>query len=316
MEDSFVEPDTAALLAQLAALGGPKLSEMAVADARAAVRMLAAQLDLPCEAPCAAADIPAGDGPPVPSRLYTPAEGQAGPVILYAHGGGWVLGDVETYDRFCRHLATVTGRRVLAPDYRLAPEHPFPAAHDDVVEAARWLAGSPEAVGAKVTGIALAGDSAGGALAATAALDPRLSGAKLLALLLLFPVTDLSRTTLSYARFAEGYLLEAADMAYFAEAYAPDLRDRRDPRLSPLLAPDLAGLPPVTILTCGLDVLRDEGRAFAAALVSAGVETAFHEAPGQIHGVAIMRGALASARRTLAIVLDEFSRRIERRGSE
>ena len=206
--------------------------------------------------------IPRGLAPvscPTSSSAGAPAE----PVIVYLHGGGWVVGTLDTPDALCRRLATRSGCRVLSVDYRLAPEHPFPAAYDDALAIIRWLEQSPKELGQPVSGVALAGDSAGGAIALAAALES--SGERLGALLLLYPVTDISRSHPSYGLFAETAFLLADDMRYFAESYAPSGGLRRDPRVSPLLASDVSRLPPTTLLTCGFDVLRDEGRAWVRA---------------------------------------------------
>ena len=307
----FIEPETSALLQGLAAQAGPRLHEMPVPEARAAVRALTQHLDLPCPLPCETKDLGPGEAPVV-ARLYLPV-GPTGAVIVFVHGGGFVLGDLDTYDFLCRHLATRTGLRVLAPDYRLAPEHTFPAAFTDVLTTVSWVGTSPAVLGAPVWGVALAGDSAGGALCASCAGTLHCdAGNAIAALLLLYPVTDLSSQTASYHRFATGFLLEAAAMELFVRSYTPNSTDRRDPRASPLLQEDLSRMPRTTLLTCGLDVLRDEGRAYAARLVAAGVETFYREARGQIHGMATLRGALPCARSTLDEVIDSFARQIAR----
>jgi acetyl esterase len=194
---------------------------------------------------------------------------------------------------------------VLSPAYRLAPEHPFPAAIEDVQDAVSWAASSPAVLGQPVTAIALAGDSAGATLSAAAALSYDAT-APLLALLMLYPVTDISRTAASYDLFAEGYVLEAADMRFFVNSYAPGVDTRTDPRASPLLAANLAALPPTTLLTCGLDVLRDEGRAFAARLALSGVDVTYSEARGHVHGIATMRRAVPSACIPIDRAIDDF----------
>jgi acetyl esterase len=312
VSDHFVAADTAELLRNLAALGGPKLREMPLPEARAAALAMSQQLDLPCGEECVVTDLNTPGSPAVAVRLYAPRASTSGPVIVYSHGGGWMLGDLSFCDSLCRYLSARSRYRVLSVDYRRAPEHPFPAAHDDVAAVSQWLATSPRALGAPVTGIALAGDSAGGGLAAAVALGRREGrNDPLLAVLMLYPVTDASRTSPSYQRFSEGFLLEAADMNYFVHNYVPTAELRSDWRVSPLLAPDLASMPPVTLLTCSLDVLSDEGRAFAVRLVEAGVQTTYLEARGQIHGIATMRGALASARSTIDAAIDSFIAQIQ-----
>jgi acetyl esterase len=313
MNHPYVDPDTARLLQSFRAMSGVKLRELPLAEARAAAAGMSQQLDLPCPETCAVTPLVMEGATPIPARLYLPGGDErhsaaaAGPVILYAHGGGWVLGDLEYADALCRHLATRTHRRVVSVDYRLAPEHPFPAAFEDVTAAMSWIASSPPVLGAKVSAIALAGDSAGGGLVAAAALHrEQTPSAPVVALLMFYPVTDISRTTSSYEQFAADFVLEAEDMHYFAAAYAPAAEVRRDSRVSPLRAESLAALPPTTLLTCGLDILRDEGRAFAAHLARDGVDITYIEVRGHTHGMATMRGALPSARDPINRAIDAF----------
>lgn len=312
MSRPFVDVDCAKLLESLAAQGSVSFRDLTLEQARAATLLMARQLDLPCESPCVLTEL-RPRAAEVPLRLYTPAAAATDgsqPVIVYAHGGGWIVGNLESCDAFCRHLSTRSGYRVLSVDYRLAPEYPFPTAFDDVLGAVRWIGGSPQECGAAVSGVALAGDSAGGALAAAASAECAAAGEIPLATLLLYPVTDISRRHPSYDMFAEGFLLEAQDMSYFIRLYTPVAASRSDPRASPLLTQDLSGMPPTTILTCGLDVLRDEGRAFARRLIDSGVETTYLEARGQVHGIAMLRGAIPSARVPIDRAIDAFSSRI------
>ena len=309
MSQHPIQPDTAALLKNLAAQGGPKLSEMPVLEARAAVRALTQYCDLPCPTPCVTRDLATSGERPVPVRLYSPRTDTTGPVIVFVHGGGFVLGDPDAYDAFTRYLSVRTGLRVVSVNYRLAPELPFPAAFDDVNRTISWVLANPMELGGCADAVALAGDSAGAALSACCSAE---SQSSIRALLMLYPVADLAARSASYSSFREGYLLEAADMEYFIRSYTPDERDRRDPRASPAMIADLSQFPPTTVLTCGLDVLRDEGRAFASRLVAAGIETHYREAHGQIHGIATLRGAIPSARAVLDDVIDNFSRQITR----
>jgi acetyl esterase len=304
-----IQPDTAALLKNLAAQGGPKLSEMPLLEARAAVRLLTQYCDLPCAAPCVTHDLATSGELPVPARLYYPQADTTGPVIVFVHGGGFVLGDPDAYDAFTRYLSTRTGLRVVAVNYRLAPEFPFPAAFEDVNRTISWVLSNPKELGACADAVALAGDSAGAALSACCTAERQSS---IRALLMLYPVTDLAARSVSYRTFREGYLLAATDMEFFIRSYTPDERDRSNPCASPAQIEDLSRFPPTTLLTCGLDVLRDEGRAFASRLVAAGVETHYREALGQIHGIATLRGAIPSARAVLDDVIDNFARQIAR----
>ena len=227
-----------------------------------------------------------GPGGPVAARLYVPfADGKRRPLVVYYHGGGWVLGDLDTHDTVCRHLAREAQAGVLAIDYRLAPEHRFPAAVDDALAAFYWAAANAAALGFHPGRVAVAGDSAGGNLAAVVAqLAGRDGGPRPAAQLLAYPVTDLSTKHPSYRLFAEGFLLTERDMDWFRAHYVPDDATALDPRVSPLLAPDVRGLPPAVVLTCGFDVLRDEGEAYARRLEEAGVQVALRRSAGLIHG--------------------------------
>jgi acetyl esterase len=245
--------------------------------------------------------IPA-DGHDLPARVYhAAAPAGPAPVLLFFHGGGWVIGDLGVYDSLCAETARQLGMTVVSVDYRLAPEHRFPAAPEDCLAATRWLAGSPEAVGHPVTGIVLAGDSAGGNLAAICA--QQLSGTlavPLLAQWLIYPGTDMTAATGSMQEFADGYLLTSDSMTWFMDHYFEDGADRTGPLASPALTGNVVHTPPALVFTCGLDPLRDQGRAYAAQLVAAGVPTVFQEAAGQIHGCYTLRQAIPSAQDDLS----------------
>jgi acetyl esterase len=223
----------------------------------------------------AVTDVDAGG---VPARLYVPAAGA--PVVVYAHGGGWVLGGLDTHDGLCRLLADRSGCAVLAVDYRLAPEHPYPAAFDDIERAVDWLRGTGAARhGVDASRLAVAGDSAGGHLAAAGARRARDRGEPYAYQVLACPVID---PRMRYGDFDE-YGLTRGEMRFFWDAFAPPGQvDREHPDLAPLGA-DLAGLPPALVVTAEYDVLRDEGEAYAAALASAGVPTIAVRYPGLIH---------------------------------
>lgn len=282
-------PDVRAFLDSLA--GMPKLSfrDMGVEQARAIVRDVAAAFDLPPDptVEVEAATISAPDGNAIPVRIYTPqAMDETAPLILYLHGGGWVTGDLDSYDSACRALATMSAMRLVSVGYRLAPEHPFPAAFDDALAVAQGIAAAQ--------GMVLAGDSAGGNLAAAVALALAGAESPVRGLLLFYPVLDCSRQSSSYAAFAEGYLLEAGDMAYFIDCYVPNSAMRSDWRCSPLLSDALSTLPPTVIMGSGFDPLRDEARAFVTACRAAGVAIEDVEATGHIHGIVTLRAAMPS----------------------
>lgn len=294
----YPQADTQAVLGAMAAMDGPKLREVPAEQSRQMFRQMVQMLEKPAPAVARIDDL-AVPGPhgQIPVRFYAAAAcDMAGPLIVYFHGGGWVFGDLETHNSFCADLAAASGLRVLAVDYRMAPEHRFPVAHDECEAVVRWAAGSPSVLGGPVAVIGVAGDSAGGNLAAATALalrdDPSVD---VRAQWLIYPVTDMAHQSASYDENAEGYLLERADMVYFRDAYAPSASDWPDWRLSPLLVDDLSRLPSAVVMTCELDPLRDEGRAYAGRLISAGVPVCFIEAQGQIHGVVTLRQAIASA---------------------
>jgi acetyl esterase len=218
----------------------------------------------------------------LPARLYHPG-GARDTLVIYLHGGGWTIGSLETHDRACRRLAARAGVAVLAVDYRLAPEHPAPAAVDDTLTALRWAAGGPGELGFRPRVIALAGDSAGGALAELAALRTRSDAVGPDFVALAFPNTDLAAAGGSMVDNAHGYGLESADIAWFNRQWVPDRTRWPDPDLSPLRVEDLTGFPPTVIVTCELDPLRDQGEAFADRLRAAGVEVMGRREPGMVH---------------------------------
>lgn len=302
----MVLKDTQQILDIFNSTPGPKLYELAPAEARAMYLEMGRQLDLPPETLDAVRDLTVPvNNDTLRARLYQPKAECTGPLVVYFHGGGWVIGDLESHHSFCTALARQLGLRVLAVDYRLAPEHPFPAAHDDCLAAVRWATTSPPELGTAVPAIALAGDSAGGNLAIATGLAMS-DGTRALAQLLLYPATDLAEQSGSYTSCGEGYLLDRPLMEWFCDSYAPAKECRTDTRLSPLRLEDVSASPPTVLLTCGLDPLRDEGRAYAAKLANAGVEVHFSEAEGQIHGVATLRGGIASAAAPLNTCIDLF----------
>jgi acetyl esterase len=242
-----------------------------------------------------------GPAGPIPARLYVPRDGAPPrPLGGYYHGGGWVVGDLDTHDATCRHLAHATTAAVLSVAYRLAPEHRFPAAVDDALAAFAWAVREAPSLGADPARVAVAGDSAGGNLAAVVAQQTaRADGPRPKAQLLIYPVTDLSTKHPSYRLFGKSFFLTEADMDWYRGEYLPDEAAARDPRASPLLAPDLSGLPPAIVLTAGFDVLRDEGEAYARRLHDAGVPVELRRNAGQIHGFANASSVSPTARATM-----------------
>lgn len=228
------------------------------------------------------------DGPPLSARYYRPAGAAAEavlPVLLYFHGGGWTVGNVPSFDVLCRDLANGAGSAVVSVSYRLAPEHPFPAAVEDAFFALRWLAREAGALRLDAHRIAVGGDSAGGNLATVAALEARdASGPAVCAQVLVYPATDQRGVTPSHTTYGEGFMLTREVIAQFQSFYLPDAGARLDWRASPVLAPSLAGLPPTLMILAECDPLADDGEAYARRLQQAGVKVDMHVFPGMIHG--------------------------------
>lgn len=221
----------------------------------------------------------------LPARLYRPVPGPA-PLVVYLHGGGWTIGSLESHDRMCRRLADGSGAAVLAIDYRLAPEHPWPASIDDTVAALRWVATAPAGLGEAPTAVAVAGDSAGGTLAALGCLRLRDEDPSALPDLqvLLYANTDLTGAQPSIREKATGWGLDSATVRFFNSQWVPDQARWSDPAVSPLHAPDLSGLPGALVVSAEHDPLRDESEAYARRLRDAGVEVELRREPGLIHG--------------------------------
>jgi acetyl esterase len=236
---------------------------------------------------------------PIPLRLYRPLGTAAEaflPTLVYYHGGGWVIGDLDTHDVVCRQLANRAGCIVVAVDYRLAPEHKFPKAVDDAFDALCWVASEAEALRVDATRLAVGGDSAGGNLSAAVTLLARDAGKPALRYqLLIYPATDFAGRYDSQERFAEGHLLTRANQAWFRGHYLNGEADFSDWRASPLHAESHAGLPPAYVLTAGFDPLCDEGEAYAKKLEAAGVTVTRRLFPGQIHGFITMGKAIGAA---------------------
>jgi acetyl esterase len=244
----------------------------------------------------------------IPLRLYRPAgvsDATPLPAYLYFHGGGWVIGDLETHDVLCRQLTAASGASVISVDYRLAPEHKFPAAADDAWAATRWVVAHGGELGLDAGRLAVGGDSAGGNLAAVVALMARDAGGPAIRQqVLIYPVTDVMRETRSYADFAEGYMLTRDSMRWFIAHYLRSKDDARDWRVSPLRAPSLAGLPPALIVTAGFDPLRDEGEMYAGRLRDAGVMVDYVCYGGMVHGFAGMGKLIDTAQRAVSLIGD------------
>ena len=238
-----------------------------------------------------------------PARLYVPdGAPETGPLLVFLHGGGWVLGDLESHDAVCRHLAEQAQVRVLAIDYRLAPEHPFPAAYDDCLAGFRWVVDHAAEVGADPARLAVGGDSAGGTLSASVAIAAAREGLPLAFQLLVYPCTDMRGGTESREAFSEGLVLDQQFMDFSQASYLPRPQDATDPCASPLLADLPAGIAPAYVATAGFDPLRDEGEAYARRLAEAGVEVELRRFPDQVHGFLQMVGVGRTARAAVAEV--------------
>ena len=242
----------------------------------------------------------------IPLRVYRPkgiAETTALPVLVFFHGGGWVIGDLDTHDVLCRQLTAEAGISVVSVDYRLAPEHKFPAAADDAWAATRWVVAHAGDLRIDPTRVAVGGDSAGGNLAAVVALQARDAGAPVLALqVLLYPVTDVGAETQSYQDLADGYMLTRDGMRWFIAHYLAKPEDAADWRASPLRAPSLERVAPALVVTAGYDPLRDEGDAYARRLRDAGVQVDHACFGGMLHGFAPMGRLIATGNRAVTLI--------------
>ncbi|HEU0299730.1 MAG TPA: alpha/beta hydrolase [Longimicrobium sp.] len=242
--------------------------------------------------------IPGADGS-LRLRHYAPAAEGAQPLTVYLHGGGFTIGDLDTHDEPCRILCRYGNLHVLSVEYRLAPEHPFPAGLDDARAALRWAQAHAAELDADPARVAIGGDSAGGNLAAVVALDTR-DDAPPAAQLLIYPAIDSETERPSQALFGEGYFLSRGDRDAFSRNYLQGTgADGRDPRVSPIYAPDLSGLAPALVVTAGFDLLRDEGEAYAEALQSAGTPTRLTRIAGHGHGFLHMTGVAPTAREAM-----------------
>jgi acetyl esterase len=257
-----------------------------------------------------------GPGAPLGARLYAPEATGPVPLLVFFHGGGFVAGDLDTHDTVCRTLCRHAGVKVLAIDYRLAPEHPFPAAVDDAQAALRFAQAHAAELGADPSRVAVGGDSAGGNLAAVVSLLAARAGEPPPALqLLLYPALDRSTPYPSLERFAERFLLTRGEIEYFHAQYAGRTGvPRRDPRLSPVCATDLSGVAPALVVTAAFDPLRDEGEAYAAALRAAGTKATLRRMPGVVHGFVNMMGVSPSSRAAVLVVAAELRTELGRAG--
>ncbi len=289
MSDHFVRPDTEAFLTFLNGQDGPAMHEIPISDARNMMLAMrhVADADVGDIAVKRDLSIP-GPAGTIPARLYdTRTDRAAGPVMVFYHGGGFVIGDIETHEPYCAEAARQLDMPVISIDYRLAPEHPFPAAPEDCEAATRWIADN-----IPCTGLILSGDSAGGNLAIVTAMALRDKAASkpVIAQYPIYPTVDDHARWPSYDAFKKGYLLTEESMDFFMSSYAGDGSWRIEP-----LKQDQNDMPPTVIITAGLDPLRDQGRAYAAKLIETGIRTTYLEASGNIHGFICLRKGIPSS---------------------
>ncbi len=304
-----LDPIAKMLLDQMAAAGRPPMSELSPAEGRATYEAMA-ELGGPEESLARVEDRalpgPAGD---IPVRVYTPAGDGPLPALVHFHGGGWVIGSLNSHDRQCRALANASGHVVIAVEYRLAPEHKYPAAAEDCLAVTEYVMAHPEEFGIDGHRVAVGGDSAGGNLAAVVCQMMRDHGDPLPSFqLLVYPVTDHDFGTVSYRDNADGYLLTRASMEWFWNHYLHSAADGAQPYASPLRAEHLSGLPPALVITAEFDPLRDEGEAYAARLKEAGVAVAQTRYDGMVHGFWQLGGMLPQGRQAIAQAAEALRR--------
>lgn len=312
-----LDPQAQIILDRMAALGVRPAHTVSVEEARRMLQVARAAGEV-VEAVARIEDrVIAGPGGDLPLRIYWPDEAGPLPILIGIHGGGWIRGDLDTYDATCRALCRQAGCLVVSVDYRLSPEARFPAALDDVEAALHWVANHAAELGGDPGRVAVGGDSAGGNLAAALALRNRDRGGPPIAFqLLVYPVTERNFETDSYRENAEGYFLTRDAMRYYWDLYLSDPADALNPYAAPLRAPDLTGLPPALVITAEFDPLRDEGRAYAARLQAAGVPVEERCYPGMFHGffsrtaeIDLAREAVAQAAAALRAAFRSAARR-------
>jgi acetyl esterase len=305
-----LDPDTQAFLARAAASGVPPYETLSAVAARGFYKAGRALVAAPPEHVAGLRSLSApGPNGPIGLRCYRPeSPAKLLPILVYLHGGGWVLGDLDSHDSVCRALANRSGHLVISVDYRLAPEHPFPAGLEDAYAAVCWIADNARQLGGDAARLAVGGDSAGGNLSAVICLRARdEDGPQIAFQLLIYPATDFEMKSASQRTFAEGYLLTRANQLWFHRLYLGGRQDLTDWRLSPAHAADHSRLPPAYVLTAQFDPLRDEGEDYAAKLLRSGVPVGAWRIAGQIHGFITMGGLIKAAH----VAIDELGRALK-----
>lgn len=311
-QQPYVRADVGAFLAFLNAQEGPKMHELDAVSARGMMLAMRSVADAdPTSLPVVRDMSCPGPRGTIKLRLYDARESrEPGPVLVFYHGGGFVIGDIDTHEPFCTEAARILDIPVISVDYRMAPEDPWPASPDDCEAAARWVAASPTELGRQVTALTLGGDSAGGNLTIVTAMRLRDNPAAvpIIAQLPIYPATDMGTEHPSFIEFADGYLLTKDSMDWFADHYAADLTHAD---ASPGLF-DQHGMPPAVVITASLDPIRDQGRLYAKALADAGIDYEFIEMQGTIHGFICLRKGIPSANDDVERLLTAFRRLLDR----
>ena len=314
MQDTefFVREDVRAFLQLLEQAGGASIDEVSLEEARGAYMALHQMADAPARDLAVVRDLscpgPAGD---IPLRLYDKrADRAAGPIIMFFHGGGFVIGDLDTHHNLCTEIAAQMDLPVVAVDYRLAPEHPFPAAIEDCIAASRWVAESHDALDRKASGIIPIGDSAGGnaAIVVSQSLAQDPADAPVLLQVPIFPLASDSSGSASIEAFADGFVLTRTAIEFFEAAYKPD---KSDPRAMPILGRH-EDTPPTVLVTAGLDPIRDSGRDYGAALARAGIDHVFLEMKGVTHSFTNLRKAVPGTQKDLETIFAAMRMLLER----
>lgn len=310
----FIRPDMKAFLDALAAMGGPTIADMTLEEARASYVALHAMADRPARELAVIRDLSCpGPGGDIPLRLYDARESRdAGPVLVFYHGGGFVIGDLETHHALCTEIAALIDLPLVAVDYRLAPEHPFPAAIEDCEAATRWIASNLTDLRREATGLVMIGDSAGGN--ATIVIGQLLAASPadvpVLVQVPIFPLASAVEGSASFAAFGDGFVLTKAAMEFFDAAYAAD---RADPRGFPILG-DHSNAPPTVLVTASLDPIRDSGRDYGEALIKAGRDVTYIEMQGVTHSFTNLRQAVPSTQADLERVVAAMKLALEKAG--